>query len=258
MPPVPEREAQLEAQARFEVEAFDEGTERYREAIAARDLSELTVGQKLLREIVKPFAAAIAKSRAEAADSVTRHGGEKLLWALPIQLVEEDDRLAVITVGCVLAMHRFEHEDDAIRLSAHSLPVTSMARNIASATRMQVEYDKWAQGNDALDRKLRAKFPTLHRNVWRRWRTKVNALREEPWPPAVEVTLGATLIHLLVQSAPTRFRIETQSVRGKPTVHLVISDETIELLNDVTTRMEVARPLLMPMICEPLDWRYEE
>lgn len=252
-------ERELEEQARFEVEGFNEGVERYRDAIANRDLTELTAGQKLLLEIVEPLSAAIAKARAEAVASIAKQGGgDRQPWAWPIQLVEDPSRLAVITLGCVLSMPRIERDEDTIRLSMHGIPVTTMARHIASAIKMQVQYDTWAEGNEALDRKLRAKFPMLHRNVWRRWRVKVNALREEDWAPSVEAAVGAHLIHLLVQTAPTRFRVEHQSVRGKAAAHLVISDETIELIDDVTTRAEVARPLLMPMICEPLDWRYEE
>jgi hypothetical protein len=253
---------ELEEQARFEVEAFEEGTKRYREAIKSQDLTELTAGQRLLREVVgspdRPgFAAAIAKERAACTESLTRLG-QTSPWALPFQLIEEDDRLAVITLGAVLSGRRLQLDEDLYRLSSLSTPITHMARHISSAIRMQVEYDRWSEGNEALNKKLRKRFPTLHRNVWSRWRTKLNALREEPWDVKTEVAVGAAFIHLLVETAPKRFTIEKHSVRGKPALYLTISDETVELLDDVTTRMEVARPLLMPMICEPLDWRYEE
>jgi hypothetical protein len=85
----------------------------------------------------------------------------------------------------------------------------------------------------------------------------VEALRAEPWEVGAEVSLGAHLIHLLVETAPTRFVIEKITVRGKPTAHLTISEATIELISDVTTRGEIARPFLMPMVCPPIPWRYE-
>jgi hypothetical protein len=247
---------QLEAQARFEQEAFDEGVKRYRDALT-RDVTVLTAGQRLLREIVPGLAAGITKARAEGVASLTSPSGSKIPWAWPMQLVEEDDRLAVITLGCVLSMPPLERDDDRYRLSEHSLPVTALARHIASGIRMQVEFDRWSEGNEALLRRLRTQFPNLHRNVWRRWRIKVDAMREAPWSPSDEAALGGCLMHLLVQAAPTRFRIELASVRGKPTAHLVISDATMELIDDATRRAEVARPLLMPMTCPPIPWRYE-
>jgi hypothetical protein len=133
-----------------------------------------------------------------------------------------------------------------------------LARHIAQGVRLQVEFDKWSGVHPDLEKRLRARYPTVHRNVWSRWRQKVEALRAQPWDAKTEAHLGLHLIHCLVEAAPTRFRVENRPVKGKPTAHLTLSDETLELITDVQTRMEVARPLRMPMICPPLPWRYEE
>jgi hypothetical protein len=268
---------QLEQQARFEVEAFNEGVKRYREAIAGSeswagtvgdtvkvrrtqsDLTELTAGQKLLVEIVPGLSARIGQAQATALAAINGKGAASHPppWAWYIGLVDDPDKLAVITLGCVLAF-RLDHDDGGYRLDRQSAPITSLARNIASAVKMQVEFDRWSGENPALEKKLRALYPNVHRNVWARWRRKVDALRTEPWEPGAEVHLGTCLIDCLLAAAPSRFKTEHLPVRGKRTAHLTISDETIEFINDVTTRAEVARPLLMPMICPPIPWRYEE
>jgi hypothetical protein len=248
---------QLEQQAKFEVEAFEQGVSRFREALLTRDLSELTAGQRLLREIVPGLSEAITKARAEAVERIGDRTGQPPQWAWPIQLLDDPAKIAVITLGCILAMRKLTHDEDRYRPTLQSTAVTPLAREISKAIQLQVEYDKWAGDNPDLEKRLKARYPTVHRNVWRRWRVKVEALRAEPWEAGAEVTLGAHLIHLLVETAPTRFVIEKITLRGKPTTHLTISEATIELISDVTTRGEIARPFLMPMVCPPIPWRYE-
>jgi hypothetical protein len=276
---------QLEQQANFEVEAFNEGVRRYREALAGEqswagevggtvrgrhrrpNMTELTAGQKLLKEIVPGLAAGIAKAKAEAVEAIGRgdgaKGGRVPLWAWPIGLLAGDDadeKLAVIALGCVLSMPvvQDDDEDGGYAPDRTSMPLVPLARHITAAVRVQIEFDRWKGDNPELAKRLRTRYPNLHRNVWSRWRKKVNALRVEPWDAATEVALGEHLVHLLVAAAPTRFLLELRPLRGKPTWHLTISDETLDLINDVTTRAEIARPLLMPMICPPKPWRYEQ
>ena len=258
---LPPSALQLEQQARFEVEAFDMGVQRFREAVATRALTELTAGQRLLREIIPGLATAICAARDKALEAINGNGSASHPppWAWPIQVLADDpagERLAVITMGCVLSTNKLQHDEGGYHLTNQAMPVTPMARQISRTVRLQVEYDRWSGTAPELEKRLKARYPTVNRNVWRRWRDKVKALREEPWDMGTEVALGAHLIHLLLGTAPSRFKLETIALRGKPTAHLVISDETLALIDDVTTRGEVARPFLMPMVCPPIPWTY--
>lgn len=246
----------LEAQARFEVEAFDEGISRYREALQARDLTELTMGQRLLREIVPALAERI-KAAQDEAEAGLAHRGRLPLWAWPIGLVEAE-RLAVITLGTVLSFGRVAPDIEGhYRLTENSHPLVFAARRVAAAARIQVEYDNWSSDAEpAVLKRLERRYPHVNRNVWTRWRRKVDAARET-WEPAIETALGCHLIALLAEAAPTRFSITHIIQRGKTVAHLQVTEETLALIDDLATRAEIARPVLMPMICPPIPWRYE-
>jgi DNA-directed RNA polymerase len=136
---------------------------------------------------------------------------------------------------------------------------TATFRGIAQAIRLQLEYERWTKAAEAdVLAAFRRRYPTVNRKVWQRWRRKVEAVRAEAWPESVVMTTGALLVGELVGVAPERFGIEMKRVQGRTIRTIVLSQETQEMLNDVTARAEVARPVLLPMIVPPLDWRYTE
>ena len=112
MPPFPQPTAlQMEQQARFEVEAFKMGVERFREAIATRDLSELTAGQRLLREIVPKFAALLCKAKDEALELINNGASSHPPpWAWPIGLLAD---------GCGLAPLPFLPKSHSIIINSY-------------------------------------------------------------------------------------------------------------------------------------------
>jgi hypothetical protein len=246
----------IEAEARWEVEGINRAVARYREAAKHKTPAELPSGQALLRELVGPLSEAIRQAQAKAAEEHASAGRPAPHgWA--IQLLEAD-QLAVITVATALRPDR----------SGDAIPLTNMASMIGSAVRLQVEFDRWVDAKDGTPpdasadrflRKLLAKQPERATRLWPKWRRKVVETREAPWSASLRISLGCALLRLLVDTAPSRFSIDTRVITGNRTqAVLQVSDETLTELQQREARAEVARPLLLPMIVPPNEWKYEE
>jgi len=242
-----------EAQVRWEMSGFTRAQARFRDAMSAKEVGEMPASQALLRDVVPSLACAIRLRQAEAVDALGKPGRAPE-WAWPVQLVDAE-QLAVLTV-CVALRSVTDFGSNGVASPGQA---TALFRGIANAIRMQIEYERWTK---AAERDVLAAFhrryPTVNRKVWQRWRRKVDAARAEAWPESVQMATGGLLVGLLVEVAPARFSIEMKRVQGRTIRTIVLSQETQEMLNDVTARAEVARPVLLPMIVEPLPWRYQE
>lgn len=249
----------LTAEANWEVEGTRRAIAAYRRAASAMPLDALPPGRKLLREIVPGLkvrieaaqreAEVLVKARAAASgggNGAARRGGAWIMLLLPA------DILALLTTITVL--RAAEPRGDP---TAASLPST--IDELVKAIRDEVEYRTWAAEptHETLLKRLRKAYPNLNRGVWCRWRRKVEALRIEKWPRADCIHFGAQLIALLVETSEGRFVVDTRTLEGGRTQKYVrLSEECLQVLQDVSSRAEVARPRLMPMICAPIPWQY--
>ena len=244
----------LARQARWETEGFRRAIKRYHEEAAHKDWADLSAGQALLREIVPPLSALIATAQANAIASIGAPGRQPE-WAWTIQLLPAD-QTSVITVMTALrgAVGSFGERDTS---PGDGAALTACARSLATAIRTQIEYDKWAGEYPDIEKRLKFRYPKVDRRVWSKWRVKVEATRCEPWGAHLEAALGAHLLGLMCEAAPKRFSLSTRRLTGGRTQHYIVpSQETMDLIEDTTARAEVARPLLMPMICQPIAWKY--
>lgn len=245
----------LSRQARWETEGFTRAIRRYREAASHQDLSALPPGVALLKRVVPLLTDAIRRAQNTAADALTQPGRQPE-WSWPIQL-PDPERLAVITLTTCLGGVVRRGEGDG--LGSNPGAVVSLSRTIASAARMQIEYDRWAGESPDVEERLRKRYPAMSRRIWTRWRKKVEVTRCEPWSVGQQTALGAHLVFLLAQSAPDWFALETRGVAGGRTQRcLVPTVRTLDLMRDTEARAEVARPLLMPTLIPPLPWIYSE
>jgi DNA-directed RNA polymerase len=243
----------LSRQAQWETEGFRRAIARYREDMQSKELHEISAGQRLLRDVVPPLAALITEAQRDAAASlvrpIKRSAGD---WALHIQLLPAD-KIAVITVSSVMRGVIATGGE-----SSYGGRVIMVGRGIAKSLQAQVDYDAWAKESPDVEAFLRRRYPKVDKRTWRKWSKQMELIRSEPWGSSVEAELGTHLIALLCRAAPTRFFLENRRVmEGQTHKFLVPSQETVDLLEDVTARAEVARPLLMPMVCRPVPWKYE-
>lgn len=249
-------------EARWEQEGVRRATERYREAAAKADPSTLPSGQKLLRAVVPPLIEKIIELQLRGGELARNAVGTK--WAIPIQLLSAET-LAVITT--VRALTNAQVPADT------SATVTGLALDIAVAVRDELDYRDWVDAQVADNKAaqearnwdhvdllaaFKRRYPSADRRSWRRFRRKLEHVRAEPWDRPTQVQLGSALINALVEAAPDRFEVEARRVSdGRTQNYLRLSAETQATLRDVEARAEVTRPMLMPMLIPPLDWRYE-
>lgn len=250
----------LRRQVDWEVEGFSRARRAYQEALQSKSLADCKPGQVLLREIVPDLTAAIGTAQEKALEDIKSPGRRGLEPLLALRMLDTEP-LAVITLS--MALRSFDQAPGASGETRGS--VTSTALKIASSIRDQMEHDRWVSehsgGCSEEDKRLlsalRRRYPVVDRHVWSKWRRKVAAVREEPWPRSVSVAVGTQLIRLLCDTAPSRFSVVSRPVRGGRTVlSLELSPATLETIRDIHARAEVARPVHLPMLIPPIPWRY--
>jgi DNA-directed RNA polymerase len=131
--------------------------------------------------------------------------------------------------------------------------------SIGARLREQMEYDRYARSDHPSLAAFASRYPEVNRRVWARWRRKLREVREAPWPLPVVQATGGLLLRRLCDVAPDRFTLSLEAVgRGHRAAVLLLSQETVEMLNDIEERAAVARPMLLPMRVPPIPWRYQE
>lgn len=256
----------LHHQAQWEIEGTRRAVERYRDASLEADPMTLAPGKALIRGVVGPLIAAIEAAKVEATDALASPGGAPL-WAWPIQVINAP-QAAVITLNVAV---RCVSGGTLSKSGGVAAGVTASAKNIAGAIKDQLEYERWsakqtqanaeAARSKTLDhadllKALRLRYPSLDRNVWRRWRAKLELAGLAEWDERAAVGLGSMLIKLLVTTAPDRFVIRERPTNGGVQYVLGCTEAVMVVMNDVRERAEVARPMLMPMLVRPNPWRY--
>ncbi len=254
----------VEAQARWEMAGVTAGIERYRSIQAGSEIDETAPAQVIIRKILPALTARIEALVDPLIDRLaTATGGsyrmsasDGLLQALPA------DEQAVIALVCAM---RGVVQPGAI-FAGSAAAAVSIARQIAGTAIDQEEYRRWEDekkaeaketGEGDAAKRLRLRYPDLTREVWRKVRSRLDVVRSQPLPEAERVKYGMALLACLTEASPD-FKIENCPIgAGRTEARLVVSEALIEAMNDRSARSELARPLLLPMICPPNDWRYE-
>lgn len=245
----------IEAQARWELEGISRAVARYREAAEHKSPVECAGARGVLREVVGPLTARIERAQEEAAQQQISRG-QPPPDALILQLVEAE-RLAVMTLTVALRAAPGGSEP----------PLSALAAAISRFVRAQIEFDKWEQatagtppdeGADRFLRRMLAHRPANLRRLWPRWRKRVLETRSAQWPTSTSVYLGARLVGLLVEAAPARFSlVDVRRAGARSQRVLRVAPDLLAEMQQREARAEVARPMLMPMVVPPNDWRYE-
>jgi DNA-directed RNA polymerase len=250
-------------EARWEQEGTRRAAERYREAAASKDPSALPSGQKLLREVVPALIGEITALKLVGQEAIAQ-GGTVPKWAWPLQVLESGV-LAIVTVIRSMGAARGQADTTS--------SIATIALDIAASVRDEIDYRAWVSqeieakraAKEAQDwehkdllRAFKLRYPQADRKTWKRWSKKLELAQSERWTKEEAIQLGAALISALVKAAPSRFEVAATSIGAMRTQsYLKLSEETMELMNDIEARAAVARPRLMPMLIKPLPWRYE-
>lgn len=234
--------------------------------MADRSLDETPPGMSVIRDVMPGVEAEVATIQALALDGIANagKGGQPAWWWMVAHLPA--DRTAFITLRTLLAGAPRERLGRARRC-------TTMAVGIADGLWMQLDYETWveaekrrqkvarAAGEEPHDMlaALKSRCRTVDRRAWDRWTWKIKRARSERWPTDAKVSVGTALIDCAVRGGGGWFEQRLQSVGGGKTERqIVLSDAAVAALQDLEQRAAIARPMRMPMICPPREWRWEE
>lgn len=245
----------LTRQARWEVEGYRRAEEAYKEAAAAKSISELPSGQRLLREIIPPLDAAILRLQAEAEGAIGTVGSTPG-WAYPV-LALPSDAQAFITVVSMLAAIRATEDGP-------ENSIVGVASEISAGARTEIAYRAWVaeqEGKDGPDRLLLARFrrtyPDPKPASWRRWARKVRATVQERWSAETQLQYGCALMRQAFDVAPRYLKMEHVGQFGGRSLAIVaLTEEAVAVMADTDQRRALSRPRLMPMLIPPRPWAY--
>ena len=260
-PPVPSDLAQprhrsaheIEVEVRWEVEAVERGAERYRRAAVSKSPGELPGGAALLRAVMGSLTPTIRDAQAEALAALGGKGGSAEGREVSAILVSVGaEQLALMALLTALTVPDTEGR-----------PLTALALALSRDIRRQIEFDRWEDQQegaapdarcDAYLRRLDAQDSPKLRALWERWRKRVLIDPLSPWPRHVAIATGTAPLMLLTHVAPERFALKP-GTQSSPHM-LCLTERAVDEIRAREVRAEVSRPLLMPMIVPPNDWRY--
>lgn len=248
----------IDRQIRWEMQGVERGAERVRKQMEDQKLGDSEVGLALAQRVAPRLIEAIeaAQDIAVAGTTSGKRGRPQGWWYL-IGLLSSD-KLAVITLKSV-----FGHKPRDFTFH-HSL--TGLAAGINRHIHTQLDYDIWkeAEGEKSdfenkflhLMRRLKNKEARIDEKRFRKFSEKIERTRLERWETSEGIQFGVKLVQLLVESVPEWFSIAIKRLKGgRMETQLVFSQEAIETIADVSERNELSRPMLLPTIIPPADWK---
>lgn len=255
--------ADLELEARWELEAIQLGVERFVQHEKEKEVGDKIGGRLVMRETVEPVARMVEERLGTAPGDGRYPPWHSLLVATSSEV------LSVVAVGVALRVKAISGTDRR----GQTLP--TFGDRIGDAIRDQRDFDKWAkeqrasylaqdQDQRAADpadvalRRFERMNPKPSRFAWRRFAKKVEATTSADWSINDKHSVGTFLAGVLTEAAPKWFAIE--EVGAKKSAHapmcLVLTDYAVGRMTDSEERASVARPMLLPMLVPPNDWRY--
>lgn len=255
----------ISEQANWEVASVARGVARYREYAAGKQAYELSSGRAVLVETVGAVSAGLSSRLDEEAGRVV---GKPPPWG-PVLLAFDPEVLAVITVSVAMRY-------GPSVIAARHLTIPRFSNLVCSALRDQLDHDAFvseqaaaakAQGRgnhpepaDKLLRRFRRMNPSANGRAWRRFAERIERSKAEEWPEAMCFQIGAVLADSLAAAVPKWFTLEQagDGPKNRRPMCLTMTPWALDRMTDCEVRAEVARPLLLPMLCPPNDWRYAE
>jgi len=266
-----EREEAVRLNVEFETAGIERGVERYRNELS-KDISKFSdtgrssfadtdVGSKLVDQCMKPLVEGIKEIQEEATLGFTKRG-HCAVWWLP-SLCLPADKLAAVTIRTVLAGLQPE--------VALSRQWTHCALKIGQNIKQEREFDLWKdrQYREAREEGAVNLYKTMVRRVKkidnraaRRFMRMSADLDRLDWDKEVRLHIGMKMLDTLVRYGNGWFECDLKIVgwnhtrRHLKTVKL--TDVARQAIEEDHKRCELNRPFMLPMLCEPVEWRWKE
>lgn len=242
----------MEEQKRWELSGIERGVLKVRQQLNAQGVGDSAVGSALIQRIIPKLVVGITRLQDEAAAALSTPswGGRAQAWWY-LAMLTTAETLAVITLKAVLSS---PPKDFALHRAL--LPLASeLDRNLYE----QIDFEVWREEDtEGVLSTFLANYKTSARNL-KRLRERIGRARSEKWDRDAGIQFGVVLLNALAVSEPEWFSIERVRTKGRKTeVHFIFQQSVLDAISDLVSTHELSQPVLLPMICQPLDWRHTD
>ena len=266
-----EKEEAIRRNVEWETCGIDRGVERYQNELS-KDVAKFSdtgrsafadtdVGSKLVDQCMRPLVAGVEQEQAAAQLGFSKKG-HTAIWWLPI-LCLQPEKIAAVTIRTVLAGLQPE--------VAHSRPWTACALLIGANIKMEREFDLWKErqyreareeGSINLFKVMTKNCKRIDTRAARKFMRLSTDLDRLDWTKETKLHIGMKCLDTLVRHGNGWFEM---SLVGRGYGRTRHTEKTIKLTQVARTaieqdhrRCEFNRPFLLPMLCEPAEWRWNE
>lgn len=233
-----------QVQHQMEQEALDMGIANYRK-MRQQGEADLPPGQRLIRSVVAPLAAAIKAYLDDCAAGVpSRSAG---LYYFLQQWADEPELPAYVTA---------RHVVDA--LATVSLPLQHIAKRVAVTLEDQVNHEALRDKEPRLYRQLLKKIGKSpspgYRHVVLRKQQKFAGIKAVQWGRNERVRVGALLIELMQQTTGLFEVGRVNAGLNDTPLRVIPTEATLQWLEGSHARCELLSPVRLPMVVKPRPW----
>lgn len=241
--------ADIESQKHWELEGVERGVRKVRAEIEAQNVGDSQLGSALIQRTAPKLIQHIAQAQVEAEQGLAASTGSRgrvpPWWYIILMLPA--DKLAVITIKKIMS---FRPRDFTLCPA-----LTGLASDISRSVLDQLEYEDWRKEDKERVDRFFENYTLNSRNL-KRLRERLEGKREQRWDNATGVQFGTRLLMLLCEAMPEWFSIEQARLRGgRWEYQFVFTESARDTLFKMGEQSELSQPSLMPMICQPADWR---
>lgn len=252
----PKRE---EDQRRFEMQGVNDGIGKFRKMLDEGNIADTGAGRKIFKETMNLIVPAIREAQELAIEGIANSGpGVRPVWWWYISFVSAE-KLAYIALRSVLGIRMTK--------SGMGRPARAICLSIGLAVRQQVEFEKWLRdskdeakntgGPDVAARLVR-KAKNFNQRQWGNWTRRIKSIETLDWRRDVRMHIGAKILELVIENGGGFFELRYVQIRNKTERQVFLSDACRAMLDDINSQLEIAAPVLKPMLTEPLEWHWND
>ncbi|WP_056660208.1 hypothetical protein [Rhizobacter sp. Root1221] len=225
--------------------------------LVARGIGDLEPGQRIADELIVPLTTAVALKQQEARDAIASPNLKKIPDDFAALLLLPAEVLAVVTVlaalsraepaglqSCATDLGGKIQREVALRAWKKAEKEAEEEREETDAPWEPNLYDLMVKRNDKVDER-----------VFTKWSKKAKRFVHEEWEQPVRTRVGMALISLIV-AVDGWFEVAEVRDGLKTKLMFQLTDLGRAFVAQRHNQNELARPFMLPMICEPKDYVY--
>lgn len=248
----------FERQVAWEREGVEEGKARYERAVAKSAPGQTPAEMNLATTLMIPLVPAVKKAQAQALDCL-KAGGEMARvfredWMIPI-LYLSPEKLAAITIKSALT------EIPGIQTLFKQM--TTVAFSVANHVKQERDYELWREAQNKSEgtnyyKLMISLVNVVDKRTVSKWMKKGETFDKVGMQPREKVILGSKLLSLMIDASPGYFEVKpvpiTSGKKYRTYRCLLPGPAHSKFIKSANSRLEVARPWLLPMVHPPKDW----